>query len=121
MGLFDEPITQIYECSSCGVSFSTERFLSQDILVSCPNCNKNTLKWIRNVIGLSVSIDTKIPKTLGTLAEKNSREKEKRGESIDDRPDAKDVPWWRREGDKGRRPNLKILKNPIKYIETGEI
>lgn len=106
MGLFDETITYRYTCSDCNFTFDHSATFSDHSKISnlCEKCGGHLIfKAVDYNPHTTVDMDQ--PKTVGTLAEKNSKEREKRGESLEN---------------PNKRYNKEILKNPQKYIMTGK-
>ena len=66
----------------------------------------------------TIIIDSKKPKTLGSLAEKNTKEMTKRGK-LKPKKKAK-PPWWRKEGQKPVNPTGWSEKQKEKYIMEGK-
>ena len=77
--------------------------------------NDKVYKRVFSVPMMTV-VDSKAPKTLGALAEKNTQKMIKEGKLAP--PKKKKVPWWRQGQDK---PNMKLAnlseKEKTRYIE----
>lgn len=108
-------ITRVYECKSCESVVAFEESASKAFRKRCPVCNKHALLLKEGISNLSIFVDSTRPKTLGALAEKNTEDKLKRGESIED--PLRKKPFWR----KSNKINYKVLSNPGKYVQTGKI
>lgn len=105
-------VKRTYKCSSCGTLHYFEQKASEKFKKKCPNCGKREL-YIHEAVS-SVGIDMKEVKTVGMLADINTRRMEKEGTLPTE--GKKKRPWWR----KSDKIDQRILKNPIKYIETGQ-
>lgn len=108
--LKDSIVSRIYECTNkeCQGQFVIQQKANDKFKKKCPFCKKMSLVIESATTVFSFIQSLNKPRTLGALAEKNSK----------DRPDKikKDPkPWWR-ESD---RIDMKILKNPKYYVETG--
>jgi hypothetical protein len=79
--------------------------MSQEPLKECPSCSKNDLERLISGGGAVIIRGTKTPCFDKT---KPPKEKKKKKEKYQ--------PFWRQSG----KINDAILKNPTKYIETGE-
>lgn len=111
MSWLDQEIYRIYRCSECSAEIGINQLAKDDWITECPICGKESMLIKSGQSkGVSLCSDTKTPKTLGMLAEKNRDNKEKRGEDTSGFV-------------KTKRPkyNFDILKNPKRYIETGKI
>jgi len=110
MGLFDEDITYEYSCTNCNYCKCISTTLAKHSLIeNCPDCNGH-LNFIATDYNVSNAIDINKPKTVGSLAEKNTEDRIKRGQSV-----RSDVRQKLRDFD--------IVKDPNKgkrYIETGK-
>jgi len=93
--------TYDYQCNKCGFKFETMHNIKEKPLVNCPNCNLPNLEKLISAPAIIVK-GTKTPCNGGHKIEK---------------PKEKFIPFWR----KGEKVNKKILKNPEKYINTGEV
>lgn len=113
MGLFDQEMYRQYKCDSCGIIIGRKEKVSDPWLKKCPHCEKETLFIHSGSLNLSIFIDADKPKTLGSLAEKNTKEKIKSGELEPTKKKSK--PFWR----KSDKINYDILKNPDRYIKEG--
>lgn len=116
--LFDAEVYRVYKCTddTCDASIGVTQAAKDPWLIKCPFCEKDTLvihsgslKNIHTLVGVNS------PTTLGSLAEQNTLEKKKKGESTKREGGFK--PWWRKDD----KVNFNILKNPKRYIETGKI
>lgn len=113
MSLMDLEVDRVYECDECDAQIAVTQKVSDDFLKTCPFCELDGLFMKHADCRLNTSIDLNQPTTLGSLAEKNTEEKIKRGEM---KPAEAPTPWWR----KGKKRNFDILKNPTKYIIEGK-
>lgn len=68
-----------------------------------------------------IAIDSKQPKTVGELAEKNTREMVKRGSKRIKKKKPKPRPWWRADKDKPINTSKMSKKQIQHYIHTGEV
>jgi putative FmdB family regulatory protein len=109
-------VYRIYKCDNCKYEFDIIQTISDKWKKKCPNCKKNQLFIKEAQLNMSLIIDSQIPKTVGTLAEKNTEKLSKQGK-IDLKSKKKSKPFWR---DKDKI-NYNILKNPEKYVSTGDI
>lgn len=80
-------LTYEYECQECKYNFETRQSIKDKPLVECPQCKSQTLE---RIIGSDIIFIDKTPRTLGTLAEKNTRkmgsyEKDKKQKETEDR------------------------------------
>jgi hypothetical protein len=99
-----------------GETFEYIQSIKADALTSEPNTNRPVR---RAIVSPNFIIDAKKPKTIGALADKNTSEMLKRGDSrIQKKKDAN--PWWRPSKKKPvdiRGWSKKKIKG---YIETGK-
>lgn len=108
MGLFDEPITYEYYCIDCDRSFQKTATFAEHAEFE-PTCDECGQKMCFKAVDYNPHATNDMhgePKTLGALAEKNSKQREKEGKSIEH---------------PHKRYNKKILDNPEKYIMTGKV
>ena len=105
-------ISRTYKCSACGQKCYFEQKATEKFKKKCPNCGKNELYIDSATCSLSVGVNE--TKTIGGLADKNTRKMEKEGTLPPPKPKAK-RPWWR----KTDKVDLDILKNPKRFIEEG--
>jgi DNA-directed RNA polymerase subunit RPC12/RpoP len=110
--LSDSIVKRTYRCLSCKTDHYFEQKASEKFKKKCPNCGKREL-YIHEASS-SVGIDMKKVKTVGMLADINTRRMEKEGTLP--QMGKKKRPWWR----KSDKIDQRILKDPIKYIETGK-
>lgn len=111
--------TYEYECQACQHRFEEIQSIKAEPLKVCPACKKPKLA---RLISVGMSAFDATPKTLGSIAERNTREMRLRGEEIPKsvrRNKDYAVPWWRTSKDGHVRKD--ILNNPEKYIKTGEV
>lgn len=96
-----------YQCSNedCRHNFEIYESIHADALKNCPSCRLDSLK---RVIHAPIIRDKSTPKTVGALGEKNFAKLPKEQQEMLGR----------------KKPELthkqKIMKNPEKYIMTGE-
>lgn len=117
-GFFDSVIRRIYSCENkdCLAKVGYDQKITANFKKKCPVCKKNTLLLYSGELNTCIIMDSKQPKTIGSLGEKNYQNAEKEGKDIFKRKNAK-IPFWRND----RQVNIDALKNPSKYIETGKI
>lgn len=113
MSIADATTNRTYKCDQCSYEFTLRQQIKDKWKKKCPNCGKNKLYLLSADISVSASIDTKKAKTVGFQADLNTERMAKEGTL----PEGPKKPWYR----KGRKPNLDVLKNPRKYVETGRI
>lgn len=110
MGLFDEEITYEYNCTECPYADHVCTTLAEHAKIEqCPKCN-GKLTFVATDYNVSNVIDTKQPKTLGALAEKNREKRTKRGQNT-----KSDVRQKLRDFD-----IVKDNKKAERYIATGK-
>ena len=115
MSIGDLVVYRIYRCETCEAEIECEQKAKENFKSKCPFCEKRTLVLKSARTSMVVLIDTKTPKTLGSLADKNTANMKKDGTLLEDQKEDT-TPWWR----KGKRKiDYKILRNPNKYIQTG--
>lgn len=104
-----------YHCDECGHDKEVVQSMADDHLVECPRCGGSWRRLIPNSI---TTLNGTAPRTLGTLAEHNARDRERSGVGIPDtfKHQAPEVPWR-----ETRKINRRVLKNPRKYIRTGRM
>lgn len=68
----------------------------------------------------AVAVDSNGPKTVGELAEKNTREMIKRGSKKIKKKNPKKRPWWRPDKDKPINTSKMSKKQIDNYIMTGD-
>lgn len=107
-------VNRTYECKNeeCGGEVCYEEKCTAPFRQKCPLCGKRKLLLKEGKCGISNFVDTNKAKTVGSLAEKNTIAREKRGEM--EKP--KETPWWRKNK---KKIDFNVLKNPRKYIEKG--
>ncbi len=99
--------TYEYSCNACGYIFETFHSISMPPLVDCPECSKSTL--IRLIGGGAAII---IKGTTTPCREESISKRQKLGST------KTEIPFWRT--DETGKVRKDILKNPEKYIITGE-
>lgn len=113
----DIDITRIYKCHNCKAVLRVTQHCSEGFLKECPFCYKDELLIESGKSSMSFIIRGDGNRTIGSIAEENTRRREKEtGEAFPGRK-KKEKPWWR----KSDKVNTEILKNPEKYILTGEV
>ncbi len=107
-------VNRSYKCTNenCKCIIAYEEKATAKWRVKCPFCKQNSLLLEYGEMALTVLFDVKKPKTIGSLAEKNTLSKIKNGD-IEEKK--KKTPFWR----KNKKVNYSILKSPERYIETG--
>lgn len=113
--VFDSEVTRIYRCHNeeCEAEIVCKEKLSDPWKHQCPFCEKNELYLSSSTDPFTILKDLKNPNTVGMLAQKNTDRKVKE-ENL--QIGKKKRPWWR----KTDKLDFSILKNPKKFIETGE-
>lgn len=103
-----------YECEACNHRMEQFQSMKDAALTDCPECGQPRL---HRVICAPTLID-RTPRTVGSIADRNAARMEKEGTLPAQVRRRKDpgTPWWR----KGKKINKKILKDPKRYIATGE-
>lgn len=77
--------------------------------------------WYERVFSLpGMVIDSNKPKTLGGLAEKNTRDMERRGDPRLKKKKKKERPWWRKDKDKPVSMYGWSKAKIKRYINTGK-
>ena len=94
--------TYEYECSECGYILEAFHSMSANPLIDCPNCSKPKLIKLIGAGAAAIVRGSKTPCT----GEKNRTKTCKCNKK----------PFWR-----DGPINKNILKNPTKYLNTGEI
>lgn len=105
-----------YECHNpeCAAIMEIRHSIKDPAMSLCPLCHQTTLK--RNIVNtFLVFIDMKKPKSLGGIAEQNTTAALRRGETPPGW-EKKPTPIWR-----DGPIDMKILRNPKKFIETGKV
>lgn len=104
--------TYDYNCSKCGHTFETFHTMSIT-LKECPQCKKMTLE---RGCGGGFSVRVKKDKSFYKKQEIKERKKHRKNMTNELKEKYKDKkPWWRDE-----QVDMGVLKNPKKYIQTGE-
>lgn len=106
-------VNRLYECKACGHEYIAEEKCSAKFRRKCPCCNKHRLFLKSADSGMMVGVDTIKGKTVGSVAEQNTKRREKEG-YVEKQPSK---PWWRKNK---KRVDIDVLKNPSKYIATGK-
>ena len=118
MSAFDSEINRIYKCTNkecnCLLSFSQKP--TDSWKVKCPLCKQKTLLLESATSNISVFIGMNIPKTIGSLAEKNTEQRKKDGLSMEDPLLKTKRPFWRKDK---KKIDYAILNNPTRYILEG--
>lgn len=105
-------ITYIYECSNCNYSFEIMQSIKDNPLVLCDGCNQTTLVRLPGVGTVMV----KNSKEISQDKKEQYKERVKNMKKLGSEPS--EIPWWRSNKDGKIRKD--IMKNPTKYIQTGE-
>lgn len=110
----------IYEflCKSCNKSFDLYlKMKDPKDNIPCPTC-QSSMNVEKKLTSPNIIIDNKQPKTIGDQIHKNTEDKVKKGEL---NKSALEYESIKRENKKKKEKMNKILKNPEKYITTGEV
>lgn len=99
-----------YECQACGYVFEAFHSMSTKLPIDCPKCGKPKLIRLISGGGAVIVKGTKTP-CRGEL--KPKKKLKKLGE------EKVEPPLWRSSPDGKVRKD--ILKNPDKYVRTGEV
>ncbi len=113
MAISDLEVIRIYSCTNaeCAGQLSMKQKASEKWRKKCPFCKKFSLVLDSASLTISTFIDTKKPKTLGSMSQENRKRKEKEfGPEVDTKP------FWR----KSKKIDFNILKNPRKYVQSGD-
>ncbi len=100
--------TYDYMCCFCGVEFEAFHSMSMEPLISCPDCGQSTLI---KLIGPGLT-----PIIKGTKTPCTGRPKPKVRDRLGEGKNKGEKPFWR-----DGKIDKRVLKNPEKYIRTGEI
>lgn len=118
VGIQDIPIFRHFKCyddnEECGMEFAQECTVGDKYPDNCPNC-KGPVYLDKASLCLSTFIDTKKAKTLGAISEQNRNRMVKDGDPRIDKDKSK-KPWFR----PSDKIDMTILREPKKYIETGQ-
>lgn len=116
--LLESTVYRKYKCDNCKCVLGLEQKVKDKWKKKCPLCGKYKLYITHSELNISILIDSKKPKTIGSLAEKNRDTKTRRGEETKGFKDKHSpTPPWR----KGKKINFNVLKNPSQYIEKGSV
>lgn len=103
-----------YECQSCGFRFEAFHAMSAQPLTDCPECGQPQLIKLIGMGAAAIVKGTETP-CRGSRCNKqrmNPKNKDRLGEGIN----KGSKPFWR-----DGPVNKKILDNPKKYIQKGEV
>lgn len=104
--------TYDYECENCGYKFEVFHTMSAKPLTDCPECHQSKLIKLIGMGSAAIVKGTTTPCKGGRSNRKPISKMDKLGEGIN----KSEKPFWR-----DGPVNKQILKNPEKYIKTGEI
>lgn len=90
---------------------SIKQKATEDFIKTCPFCHQEELIIETAKLSISTYIDMSKPKTFGSQSELNTKNKEKESQKSKNKK-----PWYRKQD----KVNFNILKNPHKYITTGQ-
>ncbi len=114
----ESSVYRIYKCDNCEGIIGLKQKVKDKWKKKCPICSKYKLFIQSGSLKLELMIDHTIPKTLGSLAEKNRDKRLKEGKDTKGFKDTHSpTPLWR----DNKKINYDILKNPAKYIEKGSV
>jgi hypothetical protein len=115
MSIAESTVDRVYECLCCKAEISVKQLATEGFHKECPLCEKDELVIKSARSSVNIQIEPNSPKTMGMIAQKNTREMEK--EQKVPPGTTQKTPWWRKE----KKINYDILKNPTKFIETGKV
>ena len=104
--------TYDYECDSCGHKLEVFHGMNDQPIIECPECGSMSLT---KLIGPGAAA---IVKGTSTPCRGEPR-KPKLGSKLGEGENKTETPWWR--SDKTGKVRKDILKNPEKYVKTGEV
>jgi putative FmdB family regulatory protein len=115
-------LTYEYECTNCKDVFEIRQSIKDKPLTCCQKCEQETLQ---RVIYPPHSVIDKSPKTVGTLAEQNSKKHkghvdEMNAKKAEERQAKRPDPWY---GKLSKEKRANLVKNPHKidrYIREGK-
>lgn len=115
--IFDSIVTRIYKCHNeeCCAEIALKEKLGDPWKKQCPFCEKDELFLSSSTSPFIILKDLKKTKTIGMLAQQNSDRKIKEENFALEKKERKQ-PWWR----DSNKIDFSVLKNPKKYVETGE-
>ncbi len=116
-----------YACKDCEIAFDAIQSMKEAPLLECPMCERKTLIKLFSVPNAIVQHD---PKTIGELAERNSKNKRKGLEELASKVGGEAIrksetlPWWRDGKSFGSKRSEKPIDtskitNIRKYVENG--
>ena len=116
MGIEDCTIYRTYRCDACKALVQYEQKTTDKWKKKCPICNKNKLYLDSAHTTIDTIMELNSPISLGMIGSKNFQRAERDG-TLPKGIENKKRPFWR----KSKRPDSRILKNPEKFIRTGEV
>ena len=107
--------TYDYKCTSCGHELEAFHAMSAEPLVDCPQCNQPELI---KLVGMGAAVIVRGTETPchGGRSIKKQRMQPNKADRLGEGKNKTGRPWWRKKG-----INKKVLKNPKKYIQTGDV
>lgn len=114
MALADSTVTRLYRCHNeeCQCEIVYVQKLSENFRKKCPFCKKRSLTIKNGSMNMTFMFDVNKVKTFGMQSQKNMEMDEKLGKKRKE----KETPWFR----KNKKIDYGVLKDPIKYVRTGE-
>lgn len=106
--------TYSYICTKCNDEFEVTQSVKDSPLKKCPKCNRRSLE--RQIFAPIVVSCRGEPKTLGQLAELNTK---KQGSLLKEADEASGAKKRRDEANLTKRINKMTMAQKIKYIEEG--
>jgi hypothetical protein len=113
MSIADSTIHRIYSCTNedCKCQVAFKELVKDKWRKKCPFCKKHSLVLDRASVTLSTFVDNNVAKTMGMASQQNTARREKENPLP-----KKEIPFWRQK----EKINFNVLKNPQKYIATGQ-
>lgn len=113
-----------YNCTDCDTIFELFHMMTDDSIKHCPQCNSTNVEKLISGGAAVIVKGTQTPCYGGRRAEeikeikKEKKQKREKQKAKAKENAIKNPPWWRPDP---KVIDTKVLKNPKKYIETGEV